>query len=206
MRHDVGIGFRNPPPRMLRRTARGVYDAVMEYAVITAVGPDRRGIMDDLACSVASGGANIEETKAAILGGEFAVIMLVAGPAEAVEKLKSSMPDEFAAKDLSVAVKLTDGPVHPRGLPYIIESVSLDTPGIVLAVTHVLRSHGINIEDLESLAEAAPLSGAPLFRMRIRINITPGARLSSLKDDLAKTAEEHDLDISVKPFQGLPEA
>jgi glycine cleavage system transcriptional repressor len=177
----------------------------MEYAVITALGPDRRGIMDDLAGSVAAGGANIEETKAAILGGEFAVIMLVAGSAEALGKLKATMPDDFAAKDLAVAVRLTDGPVHPRGLPYIIESVSLDTPGIVLAITRVLRSHGINIEELESMAEAAPLSGAPLFRMRIRINITPGARLSALKEDLAKTAEEHDLDIAVKPLPGIPE-
>ncbi len=184
-----------------------VYDADMEYAVITAVGPDRRGIMDDLAESVTSCGANIEETKASILGGEFAVIMLVSGPAEAVEKLRATMPAEFADKALAVSVRLTDGPVRPRGLPYMIESVSLDTPGIVRAVTGVLRVHGINIEELESVAEAAPLSGTPLFRMRIRINITPGARLTALREDLAKKAEEHDLDISVKPcLQSVPEA
>ena len=51
----------------------------MEYAVITAVGADKVGIMDSLAGAVVGLKANIEETRASILGGEFAVIMLVSG-------------------------------------------------------------------------------------------------------------------------------
>lgn len=179
----------------------------MDYAVITAVGADRAGIVDDLADAIALAGANIEETKAAILGGEFAVIMLVSGPSGTAQALAQTMPSRFAPTGLTVAVRATAGPSKPQGLPYIIETVSLDTPGIVHAVTAVLRRHSINIDELESLTEAAPLSGAPLFRMRIIVAMTPGAGLSALRSDLAAVANEHDLDIVVKPaLSGIQEA
>ena len=47
------------------------------YAVLTAIGPDRVGIVDDVSGAVSEGSCNIEESKMAVLGGEFAVIMLV---------------------------------------------------------------------------------------------------------------------------------
>ena len=54
------------------------------FVVLTAVGPDRVGIVDDIAGAVSGAGCNIEESKMAVLGGEFAVIMLVSGPAASV--------------------------------------------------------------------------------------------------------------------------
>ena len=49
----------------------------MEHTVITVVGPDSIGIVETIAGAVADLGANIEESRATILGGDFAVIMLV---------------------------------------------------------------------------------------------------------------------------------
>ena len=173
----------------------------MEYAVITVIGPDTIGIMDRLADTVASSGANIEETKAAILGGEFAVIMLVSGPAGLSASLDGSLPRALGGMGLSIAVKPTVGPAKGKGLSYVIESVSLDTPGIVRAVTGVLKSGGINIEEMESSVQSAPLSGSPMFSMRIGITITPGARLATLRRDLDRVAAEHDLDISLRALK-----
>ena len=173
----------------------------MEYAVVTAIGPDTIGIMDRLAETVASSGANIEETRASILGGEFAIIMLVRGTKGVAGSLGAALKVAGSSLGLAVTVKLTKSPAKPEGLSYIIESISLDTPGIVRAITAVLRSLGINIEDLESSVLAAPLSGSPMFRMRIGINITPGARLNALKEDLSKIAALHDLDVEIRPLK-----
>jgi glycine cleavage system transcriptional repressor len=173
----------------------------MEYAVITAVGPDTIGIMDRLAETVASLGANIEETRASILGGEFAVIMLVTGSQGIAGLLGAKLQATGTSMSLSITVKQTKSPATPKGLPYIIESISLDTPGIVRAVSGVLKSSGINIEDLETSVLAAPLSGSPMFTMRIGINITPGSRLNALKEDLSRIAAEHDLDIEIRALK-----
>jgi len=172
----------------------------MEYSVITVVGPDSMGIMGTIASSVAELGGNIEETRASILGGDFAVIMLVSGDTGSTAKLKESLPSALAHKGMTVLVRSTILPSHIAGIPYVIESISLDTPGIVRAVTSVLLTQGINIENLESTVSAAPLSGSPMFRMRISINLAPGSRLLTLKEELARAAEAHDLDITIRPL------
>ena len=47
------------------------------YVVLTAVGPDRPGLVNALASLIRDAGANIEDSRMAILGGEFAVILLI---------------------------------------------------------------------------------------------------------------------------------
>jgi hypothetical protein len=44
------------------------------FSVITVIGPDRLGIAEDIARLVTSQGGNIEESKMAVLGGDFAAI------------------------------------------------------------------------------------------------------------------------------------
>lgn len=174
--------------------------STMEYAVITAVGADKVGIMDSLAGAVVGLKANIEETRASILGGEFAVIMLVSGDDGFSDALGKNLGPVAESLGLSVSTKRTSKPGQPKGLPYIIESLSLDTPGIVHSITKVLKDWGINIEDLESGVRPAPLSGSPMFEMRIVITIVPGAALAKLKQALAAVGAEHDLDIEVRPL------
>ena len=178
------------------------------YVVLTAVGPDRVGIVDDIAGAVTKAGGNIEESKMSVLGGEFAVIMLVSGAGTSIDSLCRTLPG--MGKDLSLHVECRptrEPKPGERGRPYLLEAVSLDTPGIVHSVTNILRSHGINIEDLETDTAAAPWTGAPMFRLQAHLVVGPSVSITTLKDDLARLQKEHDLDIVLKPvFAALPEA
>jgi glycine cleavage system transcriptional repressor len=178
------------------------------YVVLTAVGPDRVGIVDDIAGAVSKAGGNIEESKMAVLGGEFAVIMLVSGPGGSIESLCRTLPGMGTDLSLHVECRPTREPRGgEKGRPYLLEAVSLDTPGIVHSVTAILRGHGINIEDLETDTAAAPWTGAPMFRLKAHLVVGPSVSLATLKDDLARLQKEHDLDIALKPvFAGGPGA
>ncbi len=177
------------------------------FVVLTAVGSDRVGIVDDIAAAVSTAGCNIEESKMAVLGGEFAVIMLVSGAAGSVETLSRSLPGTSAKLGLHVECRSTREPrVGDTGRPYLLEAVSLDTPGIVHSVTAILRGHGINIEDLETDTAAAPWTGAPMFRLKAHLVVGPSVSIAKLKEELALLQQEHDLDIALKPvFASLPE-
>jgi len=169
-------------------------------AVLTAIGPDRIGIVDDLSRLVASLGGNIEESKMAILGGEFAVIMLVSMAAPQLGVLEGTLLGQEKALGLRLELRQTRRPeAAPTGRPYTLETVSLDTPGIVLSVTAVLKAHGINIEELETLTQPAPWTGAPLFRMRATIILGPAVSIQQLKADLSLVEAERDLDITLRP-------
>jgi glycine cleavage system transcriptional repressor len=87
------------------------------------------------------------------------------------------------------------------GRPYLIESTSLDTPGIVHAITSLLRENSINIDDMETETSRAPFTGAPMFHMRIRAIVPQSVRVQALKERLEDIALERDLDVTMTPIR-----
>ena len=171
------------------------------YAVISAVGADRVGIVDDLSGIVAEAGGNIEESKMAVLGGEFAVIMLVSIEAKALDSMVAGTAGIEASLGLKFGIKPTRAATSmAQGRPYSLETVSLDGRGIVHSVSAVLRRHGINIEDLETSTDSAPLTGASLFRMNANIVLGSGVSVLALRHELELLQVDQDLDISLTPL------
>lgn len=181
-----------------------------EYAVFSAIGADRVGIVDDLSGMISEGGGNIEESKMAVLGGEFAVIMLVSMEGPALESLVARTADTESRLGLKIGVVRTSpgsgdpggapGGLAYKGRPYSLETVSLDGKGIVHSVSAVLRKYGINIEDLETRTDMAPLTGAPLFRMKANIVVGPSVAVSALRRELEELQAAQDLDIVLMPL------
>jgi len=172
----------------------------MKHLIISAIGLDRIGLAESIADEVAKHGCNIEESKMAVLGGEFAVILLISGENKPISDILSQK--EVLSKRLKMHIEMHNTELaHSThmGLPYVVESVSMDTPGIVYALTAILSSYSVNIEDLETSTSAAPWTGAPMFRMRARITIPQTVQISKLRDDLNDVALEKDLDISIVP-------
>ena len=128
------------------------------YVAVSAMGADRVGLADDIAAWIEETGGNVEESKMAVLGGEFAVIMLVSGSDIAADALLSSAESRGGELGIRLEAKRTTPPSSSGGgMPYFVETVSLDTPGIVHAVTREIRALGISIEDLETTSSSAPM-------------------------------------------------
>jgi len=58
-----------------------------EYLVISAIGEDRPGLVSRLTGVIAEHGCNVEDSRMSVLGTEFAVILLLSGEGEAVQRL-----------------------------------------------------------------------------------------------------------------------
>jgi glycine cleavage system transcriptional repressor len=171
------------------------------YAVISAIGADRVGIVDDLSGIVAEAGCNIEESKMAVLGGEFAIMMLVSLEAPALGALNARVAQIEAALGLKIGVVRTGAArAQEGGRPYALETVSLDGRGIVHSISAVLRRRGINIEDLETSTESAPFTGAPLFRLRAELVIGPEVPVAALRRELEELQIGQDLDVRLAPL------
>jgi glycine cleavage system transcriptional repressor len=171
------------------------------HAILSAIGSDRVGIVDDLTTSILDKRCNIEESRMAVLGGEFAVMLLLSGDSGDIESLIEETPKMAELLDLHISMKETIAPKSDPNLrPYMIESVSLDTPGIVHSITSLLRRHGINIEDLETDTTAAPWTGAPMFVMRGRISVPPSVSLAALREEIETLEAEQNLDVKLTPI------
>ncbi|MCG8454280.1 MAG: amino acid-binding protein [Spirochaetales bacterium] len=172
-----------------------------QYAAVTAMGHDRVGAADDLASWIAQSQGNVEESKMAVLGGEFAVLMLVSGEDSCIHTLIDGAAPLGDSLGLHIEVTETHAPHgNDQGRPYAVESFSLDSPGIVHSLTREIRGLGISIEELETSRTSAPMTGAPIFRMRALVILPATVSLADFRNSMDELAHLKDLDIRIEPL------
>lgn len=168
------------------------------YLVLTAVGPDRSGLVSEIAAAMHRAGANLEDSRMAILGGEFALLLLLSGGVAqlaAVEAASGALSDKLG---LRVMLKRTGQAQRKDFLPYRISVTGFDRPGIVLAVSEILARRGVNVASLESHLEYAPLSGTPMFVLEAELQIPSEVVLAELRRELGKQCDEENLDLTLE--------
>src|SRR4051812_24993669 len=135
--------------------------------VLTLTGPDRIGIVEKVTRLLLERGGNVETSRMARLGGEFAMLMLVSVPDEKVAGLDQSL-ESLAAQGYKVTttqVEESYAEAHPDWVPYRVEVRGADHEGIINEVAAYLSRNGINIESADSETIPAPTTGTPLFTM-----------------------------------------
>ena len=171
-----------------------------EYLVITTVGRDKVGTVEMITDVIVKHSANIEESRMARLGGEFAVIMLLSVPAEERQALTVNL-QALEDKGLTTISKPTDlsrATEFQGFVPYEISVIGADHEGIVYSVARYLAAEGINVEEMDTRVTNAPNTGTPLFSMWSRVQVPPDLSLSQLRRKLEAIAEDIDVDIEIK--------
>ncbi len=170
------------------------------YMVVTTIGPDRRGTVEKITGLMLKHGGNIEQSRMARLGGEFAIIMLLSLPSEEQESLLAELKG-LSDEGLAVFARETDLSRLKRFegyVPYEIFVGGADHEGIVHNVAHYLAGERINIESADTHITSAPHTGTPLFSMHATMQAPPELTLSQLRHKLAAVADELGVDIEVK--------
>ena len=168
--------------------------------ILFSVGKDRPGIVDDVSSLLFERGGNIEDSRMAAMGGRFSIITLFSCTSEQLETIKAGLDD---LKELGLETSLhqaedpTAIPTQPA-LPLKFDLMSMDHPGIVQKVVHLLHQHNVNIKSLNTQVARAPLSGAPLFDLTLEADLPAEKPIASVKDELIKLAAQMNLDLSFK--------
>ena len=175
-------------------------DGRVHFAV-TIIGKDRPGIVAGAAEVLFRLGCNIEDSSCTMLGGEFAMILIVS-----LDKpfSKTRMLEEFKAfgetMQLSVFVRSLAGDEvryrTPVGELCMVSVYGSDRPGIVFRVTKELADRGINISDLNTKLVGTPDS--PVYVMMLEAVLPEGVEIEELEKILVKLKKELNVEISVR--------
>jgi glycine cleavage system transcriptional repressor len=171
------------------------------YLVLSALGPDRPGIVAEVTGYVADRGGNIEDSRMAVLGGEFGVMMLISGAESDLARI--ARETDLLAKEagVDVSTRETRSPEEHRRaqtIPCKVTCDAIDNPGIVRAVSRALHAAGLNIVSLETTSYEAPITGSPLFRLEAHCDAPRGGTIASVRAVMQGVAEQEGIDIDVR--------
>jgi glycine cleavage system regulatory protein len=166
--------------------------------IITFIGDDRPGLVEELSSAIESNRGNWHESRLSQLGGKFAGLVLVSLPAENGAALERELK-ALSASGLSVRVTPTAGaPTTGRGRSITLTVIGPDRLGIVKEVSHALAMRRINVVEMDSRVESAPMSAEMIFRARIDAEIPEHTDLDDLHDTLDEIANHMTLEIDLE--------
>jgi glycine cleavage system transcriptional repressor len=155
---------------------------------ITVIGPDRTGIVADVAEALAEVGANLTDSTMTRLRGHFTMTLICAGPtaeqaAQALEPLTGVVTE--------VRTVEPGADKAGAGEPFLVSVHGADRLGIVAAVTRVVAGAGGNITDLSTR-----LAGT-LYVLIAEVDLPVGAD-DELAEQLAVAAAELGVEVTLR--------
>lgn len=172
------------------------------FLVISALGKDRPGIVDQLSKLVLEHDCNIADSRMTVLGGEFAILLMVEGNWNTLSKLEGTLPTMEQQLQLTIIAKRTEER-RPGGslLPYGVDVVSMDHPGIVHHLASFFSSRNINIEDMATSSYAAAHTGTPMFAVHMAVGIPSDVHIATLRDEFMEFCDSMNLDAVLEPIK-----
>jgi glycine cleavage system transcriptional repressor len=170
--------------------------------VISALGQDRAGLVAELSQTVQNSGCNIEDSRMSILGGEFAIIMLISGAWNNIAKLEDILPTTAEKLGLLLNSRRTQSrELSQEEIPYTIEVISLDHPGIVQQIAGFFSKRHINIHDMYTSCHRAAHTGSPMFTLSMTVEIPAATHISSLREQFMEFCDQLNLDAIMEPVK-----
>lgn len=170
--------------------------------VISAMGQDRPGIVEDLSRQILECNCNVEDSRMTVLGCEFALILLISGRWDAVAKLENSLDATSKKLELTISHRRTEAR-KPTGdsAPYAVDVSSMDQQGIVHSLANFFASRKFNIEDLATASYSAPHTGTPMFSVQMTIGVPSSFRIATLREEFYEYCESMNVDGVLEPVK-----
>ena len=172
----------------------------MNHFALTIVGRDRPGIVSQVTEILFKLGCNLADSSCSILGGQFAMILILGHPEFTDRKSFGDAFKPLEDADLTVALRVLKpgGEIRSNidGDLCMISVYGSDKPGIVYRVANVLGEKKVNITDLNTKLVGS--EERPVYVMVIEAALPEGVREEDVDNWLAPIRNELQVDISVR--------
>lgn len=140
----------------------------MAELAVTAFGADRPGIVAAVASVLRDRGGNVEDSAMTILGGHFAIMLLV-DTADRPDDLEAALAGATADLGLTIAVTEVGAGERSAAPTHVLSVYGGDKPGILAGVSRALADIGANVTDLETRLLSAEAD--PIYAMVVELTL-----------------------------------
>ena len=172
------------------------------YLAVSAIGPDRTGLVHEFTRTIADCGGSISESRMLALGADFGLQLLVAGNWHAIAKLEAELAR--LAETAGLVVQLWRTEPRPRRedhVPYSIDVVCVDQPGVVSGLAGFFASRSIDVSEVATRSYFAAQTGAAMSSVQMSINVPTRIHVSQLREDFMDYCDSLNLDAILEPVK-----
>lgn len=170
--------------------------------VLSALGEDKPGLIDELSRCVMNSGCSILDSRMVVLGGNFALLLQVGGNWNNIAKLENQLAGLEASLGLTITSQRTAGRKGGDDvLPYGVDVVALDQPGIVHNLATFFSQRHINIQEMMTACYPAAHSGTPMFSVHMSVDIPANTQISALREEFMEFCDQLNLDAVIEPVK-----
>lgn len=171
--------------------------------VLTVIGPDHPGIVDDMSAVIEDNGGNWLESRMCNLAGQFAGVVLIECPSGNCAKMRQALETLDSG---GLDIQVTAGEQSPESNHR--ENIELeisgpDHPGIVHDISHFLAGRDINIIEMASHCEEGAMSGGYIFHSKIIASIPRTLQVDAVENSLDDLAGSLNVDITLDNLKGV---
>ena len=172
------------------------------YLLINAFATHPESPLLSVSRRISEAGCNLVDARLSTVGRDVSVIALALGSWDAIAKLESSFSRLEREEGMRLFYYRTGPkPLQSNLLPYIVEVVAADKPGILFQLADFFDRQGITIENLHSTRYRAMQTGADMFSAQITVGIPSDTHIAALRDDFLEFCDHLNLDAIVAPMK-----
>jgi glycine cleavage system regulatory protein len=175
-----------------------------EFLLLSATEPDRLGLVAEVTRFIAERACNVEDSRLIVLGGYAGLMVLVSGEAAALRSVLDGLDRFREESGIRMAPRrvATRRPEASSAPEVVVHARAIDHAGIIHALAETVRRHGGSILELESATESAPMTGEPLFRLRMNVRLPEvGGAESELCRELEAVAAREGVELDLHPAE-----
>jgi glycine cleavage system regulatory protein len=169
----------------------------VDYFILTFIGDDRPGYVNEIAEVVRQNHGNWLESRMVKLGGKFAGLVRIEAPTDKITELKQALAD-LAHNEFSISIEDLNEVAPNDNLKYELDILGNDRPGIIHEISLALSEHNINLVEVSSDVSPAPMSGIPMFSCSALVEISPAIALEAVDEQLTEIADGLGVEIRLE--------
>lgn len=173
------------------------------YLVVTAMGADRPGLVSKLARLASDCDCDIVDSRMALFGNEFTLIMMLSGSWASITKIETSLPSLSVELELMTVMKRTSKHTPQNYISRIeVTFNGQDQRGTMKRISQFLADRSLDLGAVRSYSEELP-DGSQTQHVFLAINIPEKVELDKLETSIQALAEEMTLTCNIKRMQGI---
>jgi glycine cleavage system transcriptional repressor len=171
---------------------------------ISVLGKNASGFISELLSAVSACHCSILELNTSNLSKITTAFLLVDGNWNYVAKLENMLEVLRERYELQISLlRPEESPTPPveAGVPYTLETISMDKRDLLFMVAGFLLDRGVFIEEISASLQPTMMFNNSVFSSRFLLLVPPTVRILSLREEFLDFCDSMNIDAILEPIK-----